>query len=93
VVEPETPERRSRPRCLSSTSACRSAPNRAIRIDRAPAALAAIRRAVADVNSGAASAIVTNQSPERAPRSGFASGHTEFLGKLAEDRPAWPPGR
>jgi 4-hydroxythreonine-4-phosphate dehydrogenase len=53
----------------------------------APAALAAIRRAVADVNAGAASAIVTNPVAKNVLyRSGFAEpGHTEFLAKLAEE--------
>jgi 4-hydroxythreonine-4-phosphate dehydrogenase len=67
-----------------------------------PAAIAAIRRAVADVLAGAASAIVTNPVAKNVLyRSGFAEpGHTEFLGKLAEqatgrrDRPVmmlWSP--
>src|SRR5262245_39518866 len=53
----------------------------------APAALAAIRRAVADVNAGTASAIVTNPVAKNVLyRSGFAEpGHTEFLAKLAEE--------
>jgi 4-hydroxythreonine-4-phosphate dehydrogenase len=53
----------------------------------APAALAAIRRAVADVYAGAASAIVTNPIAKNVLyRSGFAEpGHTEYLGKLAEE--------
>src|SRR5262252_896297 len=53
----------------------------------APAALAAIRRAVADVNAGTASAIVTNPVAKNVLyRSGFAEpGHTEFLGKLVEE--------
>jgi 4-hydroxythreonine-4-phosphate dehydrogenase len=53
----------------------------------APAALAAIRRAVADVTAGTASAIVTNPVAKNVLyRSGFAEpGHTEFLGKLAEE--------
>ena len=52
----------------------------------APAAVAAIRRAVADVTGGAASAIVTNPVAKNVLyRSGFAEpGHTEFLAKLAE---------
>jgi 4-hydroxythreonine-4-phosphate dehydrogenase len=52
----------------------------------APAAIAAIRRAVADVSAGAASAIVTNPVAKNVLyRSGFAEpGHTEFLGKLVE---------
>jgi 4-hydroxythreonine-4-phosphate dehydrogenase len=53
----------------------------------APAALAAIRRAVADVHAGTASAIVTNPIAKNVLyRSGFAEpGHTEFLAKLAEE--------
>jgi 4-hydroxythreonine-4-phosphate dehydrogenase len=53
----------------------------------APAALAAIRRGVADVNAGLASAVVTNPVAKSVLyRSGFAEpGHTEFLAKLAED--------
>jgi 4-hydroxythreonine-4-phosphate dehydrogenase len=52
----------------------------------APAALAAIRRAVADVHAGAAAAIVTNPVAKNVLyRSGFPEpGHTEYLGKLAE---------
>jgi 4-hydroxythreonine-4-phosphate dehydrogenase len=53
----------------------------------APAALAAIRRAVADVFAGAAAAIVTNPVAKNVLyRSGFPEpGHTEYLGKLAEE--------
>jgi 4-hydroxythreonine-4-phosphate dehydrogenase len=53
----------------------------------APAAITAIRRAVADVNAGVASAIVTNPVAKNVLyRSGFAEpGHTEFLGRLAEE--------
>jgi 4-hydroxythreonine-4-phosphate dehydrogenase len=53
----------------------------------APAAIAAIRRAVSDVLGGAASAIVTNPVAKSVLyRSGFAEpGHTEFLGKLLEE--------
>ncbi len=52
----------------------------------APAAIAAIRRAVADVGVGAASAVVTNPVAKNVLyRSGFAEpGHTEYLAKLAE---------
>lgn len=52
----------------------------------APAALAAIRRAVADVHAGAAAAVVTNPVAKNVLyRSGFPEpGHTEYLGKLAE---------
>jgi 4-hydroxythreonine-4-phosphate dehydrogenase len=54
----------------------------------APAALAAIRRAVADVHAGAAGAIVTNPVAKNVLyRSGFPEpGHTEYLGKLAEEQ-------
>ena len=53
----------------------------------APAAIAAIRRAVADVHAGAAAAVVTNPVAKNVLyRSGFAEpGHTEYLAKLAED--------
>jgi len=53
----------------------------------APAAIAAIRRAVADVHAGAAAAVVTNPVAKNILyRSGFAEpGHTEYLAKLAED--------
>jgi 4-hydroxythreonine-4-phosphate dehydrogenase len=53
----------------------------------APAALAAIRRAVTDVLAGAAGAVVTNPVAKNVLyRSGFAEpGHTEFLAKLAEE--------
>ena len=53
----------------------------------APAAIAAIRRAVADVAAGAASAIVTNPIAKNVLyRSGFAEpGHTEYLAKLVEE--------
>jgi 4-hydroxythreonine-4-phosphate dehydrogenase len=53
----------------------------------APAALAAIRRAVADVAAGRASAIVTNPVAKNVLyRSGFAEpGHTEYLARLAAE--------
>jgi 4-hydroxythreonine-4-phosphate dehydrogenase len=53
----------------------------------APAAIAAIRRAVADVVNGAAAAVVTNPVAKNVLyRSGFAEpGHTEFLSKLAAE--------
>jgi len=53
----------------------------------APAALAAIRRAVSDVCSGAATAVVTNPVAKNILyRSGFTEpGHTEYLAKLAEE--------
>jgi 4-hydroxythreonine-4-phosphate dehydrogenase len=51
----------------------------------APAAIAAIRRAVADVISGDAHAVVTNPVAKNVLyKSGFAEpGHTEYLAKLA----------
>jgi 4-hydroxythreonine-4-phosphate dehydrogenase len=53
----------------------------------APAAIAAIERAVTDVRAGSAAAIVTNPIAKNVLyRSGFAEpGHTEFLAKLAQD--------
>jgi 4-hydroxythreonine-4-phosphate dehydrogenase len=53
----------------------------------APAAIASIRRAVADVRAGAASAVVTNPVAKNVLyRSGFAEpGHTEYLAKLSEE--------
>jgi 4-hydroxythreonine-4-phosphate dehydrogenase len=53
----------------------------------APAAIASIRRAVADVLSGLAAAIVTNPVAKNVLyRSGFAEpGHTEFLARLAQE--------
>ncbi|RDV01840.1 4-hydroxythreonine-4-phosphate dehydrogenase PdxA [Undibacter mobilis] len=53
----------------------------------APAAIASIRRAVADVLAGRAGAVVTNPIAKNVLyRSGFAEpGHTEFLAKLAEE--------
>jgi 4-hydroxythreonine-4-phosphate dehydrogenase len=53
----------------------------------APVAIAAIRRAVADVIGGAASAMVTNPVAKNVLyRSGFAEpGHTEYLAKLAAE--------
>jgi 4-hydroxythreonine-4-phosphate dehydrogenase len=53
----------------------------------APAAIAAIRRAVADVRAGEAAAIVTNPVAKNVLyRSGFCEpGHTEYLAKLAEE--------
>jgi 4-hydroxythreonine-4-phosphate dehydrogenase len=52
----------------------------------APAALAAIHRAVADVGAGIAAAVVTNPVAKNVLyRSGFAEpGHTEYLAKLAQ---------
>jgi 4-hydroxythreonine-4-phosphate dehydrogenase len=52
----------------------------------APAAIASIRRAVADVLSGSAAAIVTNPVAKNVLyKSGFAEpGHTEFLAKLVQ---------
>jgi 4-hydroxythreonine-4-phosphate dehydrogenase len=53
----------------------------------APAALAAINRAVADVSAGSAAAVVTNPVAKSVLyRSGFAEpGHTEYLAKLAQE--------
>jgi 4-hydroxythreonine-4-phosphate dehydrogenase len=53
----------------------------------APAAIASIRRAVADVMAGRAAAIVTNPVAKNVLyRSGFAEpGHTEFLAKLVQE--------
>src|SRR5665213_4355975 len=53
----------------------------------APAAIAAIRRAVGDVLGGYASAVVTNPIAKNVLyRSGFAEpGHTEFLARLAAE--------
>jgi 4-hydroxythreonine-4-phosphate dehydrogenase len=61
----------------------------------APAAIASIDRAVADVIGGAASAIVTNPIAKSVLyRSGFAEpGHTEYLAKRSFELtgdPAWP---
>ncbi|HZT28132.1 MAG TPA: 4-hydroxythreonine-4-phosphate dehydrogenase PdxA [Pseudolabrys sp.] len=52
----------------------------------APAAIAAIRRAVDDVSGGQAAALVTNPIAKSVlTRAGFQDpGHTEFLGRLAE---------
>jgi 4-hydroxythreonine-4-phosphate dehydrogenase len=53
----------------------------------APAAIASIRRGVADVVAGRAHAIVTNPVAKAVLyRTGFSDpGHTEFLGRLAEE--------
>jgi 4-hydroxythreonine-4-phosphate dehydrogenase len=53
----------------------------------APAAIGAIRRAVADVCAGSAAAVVTNPVAKGILyRSGFTEpGHTEYLAKLAEE--------
>jgi 4-hydroxythreonine-4-phosphate dehydrogenase len=53
----------------------------------APAAIAAIRRGVADVMAGAAAAVVTNPVAKNVLyNSGFAEpGHTEFLGRLVQE--------
>jgi 4-hydroxythreonine-4-phosphate dehydrogenase len=58
----------------------------------APAAIAAIRRAVADVHAGVASAVVTNPIAKNVLyRSGFAEpGHTEYLAKLSEEMTGVP---
>jgi 4-hydroxythreonine-4-phosphate dehydrogenase len=56
-------------------------------ISSAPAAVAAIRRGVADVMAGAAAAVVTNPVAKNVLyNSGFAEpGHTEFLAKLVQE--------
>src|SRR5665647_1309094 len=58
----------------------------------APAAIASIRRAVADVLAGQAAAIVTNPIAKNVLyRSGFAEpGHTEFLARLAQEATGKP---
>src|ERR1041384_1408788 len=60
-----------------------------------PAAIASIRRAVADVFAGRAHAVVTNPVAKAVLyRTGFAEpGHTEFLARLAQEhtRRAWRP--
>ena len=58
----------------------------------APAAIASIRRAVADVLAGHAAAVVTNPIAKNVLyRSGFAEpGHTEFLAKLAAEATGKP---
>ncbi|HEY6833952.1 MAG TPA: 4-hydroxythreonine-4-phosphate dehydrogenase PdxA [Pseudolabrys sp.] len=60
-----------------------------------PAAIASIRRAVADVMAGRAGAVVTNPIAKNVLyRTGFADpGHTEFLARLCEEatgRPVMP---
>ena len=70
----------------SSTTSCVS---RSVLVCRmsAQAAIASIRRAVADVLAGDAAAIVTNPVAKNVLyRSGFAEpGHTEFLARLAQE--------
>jgi 4-hydroxythreonine-4-phosphate dehydrogenase len=58
----------------------------------APAAIASIRHAVADVFAGRAHAVVTNPVAKAVLyRTGFAEpGHTEFLAKLAQERSGRP---
>ena len=62
----------------------------------APAAIASIDRAVADVMAGRAAAVVTNPVAKNVLYdAGFAEpGHTEYLAKLvaasATGKPAWP---
>jgi 4-hydroxythreonine-4-phosphate dehydrogenase len=58
----------------------------------APAAIGAIRRAVADVLAGHAAGVVTNPIAKNVLyRSGFAEpGHTEFLARLAEEATGKP---
>jgi 4-hydroxythreonine-4-phosphate dehydrogenase len=59
----------------------------------APAAIESIHRAVADVQAGAAAAMVTNPIAKAVLyRSGFAEpGHTEYLAKLAAKATGGPP--
>jgi 4-hydroxythreonine-4-phosphate dehydrogenase len=56
-------------------------------VSSAPAAIASIRRAVADVFAGRAHAVVTNPVAKAVLyRTGFAEpGHTEFLARLAQE--------
>jgi 4-hydroxythreonine-4-phosphate dehydrogenase len=58
----------------------------------APAAIAAIRLAVGDVMAGQAAAVVTNPVAKSVlTRAGFPDpGHTEFLGRLAQETTAKP---
>ena len=61
----------------------------------APAAIASIDRAVADVIGGAAAAVVTNPVAKSVLyKAGFADpGHTEYLARLSFEQtgnPAWP---
>jgi len=58
----------------------------------APAAIASIRRAVADVMAGRAAAVVTNPVAKNVLyRSGFAEpGHTEFLARLVQEATGKP---
>jgi 4-hydroxythreonine-4-phosphate dehydrogenase len=58
----------------------------------APAAIASVRRAVADVMAGHAAAVVTNPIAKNVlTRAGFAEpGHTEFLGRLAQEATGKP---
>jgi 4-hydroxythreonine-4-phosphate dehydrogenase len=58
----------------------------------APAAIASIRRAVADVMAGQAAAVVTNPVAKNVLyRGGFIDpGHTEFLARLAEEATGEP---
>jgi len=58
----------------------------------APAAIASIRHAVADVLAGRAAAVVTNPIAKNVLyRSGFAEpGHTEFLARLAQEATGKP---
>ena len=58
----------------------------------APAAIASIRRAVADVMAGRAAAVVTNPIAKSVlTRAGFPDpGHTEFLGRLASEATGTP---
>jgi 4-hydroxythreonine-4-phosphate dehydrogenase len=62
-------------------------------VTSAPAAIAAIRRAVADVIAGEAGAVVTNPVAKNVLyQSGFAEpGHTEFLARLAAEQSGVAP--
>jgi 4-hydroxythreonine-4-phosphate dehydrogenase len=61
-------------------------------VSSAPAAIASIRRGVADVLAGQAAAVVTNPIAKNVLyRSGFAEpGHTEFLARLASEATGKP---
>ena len=88
--------RHSRRRCRSSSSSCRPTAEPGVPdATSAPAAIASIDRAIADVIGGIASAIVTNPIAKSVLyESGFAEpGHTEYLAKRSFELtgdPAWP---
>ena len=88
AVTPRRPPRRFARRCRCCLSISPSPPNRANQTDSsAPAAIASIRRAVADVMAGAAAAVVTNPVAKNVLYNwGFAEpGHTEFLATLVQE--------